>query len=308
MARALAGFWGANISTAMAYISDVTGEKDRSKNMGLIGAAFGLGFILGPAIGGLTGGLGSQLGDGPPFNESFPAVIAGVISLLNCVFAVIFLKESLPKATQKKAEKRSSHWELLSKYVRPDLLGKVFVVSFLTIFAMAHMEASLFMYVSDKFQWSMVTASFGFAYVGLIMAFTQGFLIRKLLPLLGERKILLIGFALFIVGMIFIGLSSQVWTLGVSVTLMSFGNALIFPTLIGTLSLLSDSSEQGTVMGVNQSLAALGRILGPALGGWVYGNLGWSSPFYVAGGLGFLGLLIVLKIFRQLPHAGEVRH
>jgi multidrug resistance protein len=94
LCRMFAGIFGGNIPVAMAYIADLTAEKDRSKGMGLIGAAFGLGFILGPAIGGVFGHLGNSLGSTPPFGESFPAIIASLICFANFVSAYFFLPES----------------------------------------------------------------------------------------------------------------------------------------------------------------------------------------------------------------------
>ncbi len=309
VARALAGFFGANIATAMAYIADVTPEKERSKGMGLIGAAFGLGFMLGPFFGGIFGQVGLWLGEAPPFGLSFAAVVAGIISLANFTFAFFILPESrVPNAelkTKRDYQQARPRFKLLLEHIREPVLGPLMVVFFLTTLALAHMEAALFLFVQDQFEWSLTMASFGFAYVGFIMVLTQGFLIRKMIPWLGERKLLLLGLALSALGLGGIGFSSEVGPLAIAVTLMALGTGFVNPAITGSLSLLASESQQGSVLGVNQSFSAMGRIIGPGLGGWFYRDLGPSFPFWVAAlvTLGALGLVIFL--YRRLPESGK---
>ena len=157
VARALAGFFGGNISTAMAYVADVTASKDRSKGMGLIGAAFGLGFILGPFIGGISGYLGLELGEQPPLGESFPALVAAFICFSNFVLAYFVLAESLrPSQRDDLVARRHSRLLAVFKLYQRPVLGTVMLVYFLTIFAMANMEVSLFLYVCVNFNWSLI--------------------------------------------------------------------------------------------------------------------------------------------------------
>ena len=300
-ARGLAGLFGANISTAMAYIADVTDTKSRSKGMGIVGAAFGLGFVLGPFLGGVMGHVGKQLGSQPPFAESFPALIASAICFVNFVSAFFFLHESLPVGRRAKVKKRPSRLGLIVKYGRRPQLGAVMLCFFLLAFGMANMEASLFLYVKDKFDWSLINASWGFAYVGLLIAFTQGYLIRKLLPKVGESKLILFGLIASGIGLFGVGLSDSVMFLAVAVSVMALGSGLANPSLSGTVSLLSDESEQGLVLGTNQSLASLARILGPALGGWLYQYLGMSSPFFAASGVCLVAMALILMQVKKLP-------
>ncbi|MCB0350063.1 MAG: MFS transporter [Bdellovibrionales bacterium] len=295
LARTLAGVFGANISTAMAYIADITSEKDRSKSMGLIGAAFGLGFICGPALGGVTSAFG----------ENFPALIATGLSFLNFTMALFILKESLsPEKRQKRAAK-SRIKNILEKIKQP-VVGALLFAQFSTALAMANMEASMFLYVKDKFYWDVKTASYGFAYVGVCIAFTQGVLVRKLMPRYGERILLVAGFIFFTLGMFVIGLSDWVWLLAIAMTSLALGNGMINPSVTGGLSLLTPPTEQGEIIGVNHSLAALARIIGPAVGGYIYMHISMSSPFYLAAGLGVAGLLFVWKARNSIPNAGKV--
>ena len=306
VARALAGFFGGNISTAMAYVADVTASKDRSKGMGLIGAAFGLGFILGPFIGGISGYLGLELGEQPPLGESFPALVAAFICFSNFVLAYFVLAESLrPSQRDDLVARRHSRLLAVFKLYQRPVLGTVMLVYFLTIFAMANMEVSLFLYVREKFNWSLIEASWGFAYVGVIIAFVQGYLIRKLLPMWGERKLIFLGIPFFAFGLGLIGWSDSIILLAIAVTVLGLGSGLASPALTGAISQLCSETEQGIVMGANQSLAAMARIVGPALGGWLYRDLGWSSPFFVGGVFALFALALILPKLSAVPNAGK---
>ncbi|MGE3975744.1 MAG: MFS transporter [Bdellovibrionales bacterium] len=297
--RAFAGLFGGNISTAMAYVADVTPSHERSKGMGLVGAAFGLGFVLGPFLGGILASVGLGLGTEPPFGESFSAVIAGVICLLNAGFAFFVLKESLP--ANKTLEARPSKSEMAFEYLSRPVVGPLLLASFLAVFSMAQMEPILFLYVKDVFQWDVAKASFAFAYVGVMMAFAQGYLLRKLIPIFGERKLIVAGTILTGIGLAAIGFSANMWVLAMVITIMAIGIGVRSPSLNGSVSLLCSEREQGAIMGVNQSMAAIGRILGPPLGGWMYSQFGQQVPFVVAGLTALLGLPIVLRLYDLIP-------
>jgi MFS transporter, DHA1 family, tetracycline resistance protein len=273
LARGLAGLCGANISTAMAYIADVTDEKDRSKGMGLVGAAFGLGFVLGPAIGGFFS----------RFGFSVPAFVAAGICLANAALAFFVLPESLPPERRGKGGvQQIGRFARIQKHFRNPQVSALLAGAFLLSFALSNMEASLFLLVKDRFGWGLDKASFGFAYVGIVMAFTQGFLIRKLLPRFGEESLMLGGSLLFAVGMFTVGVGPAVIWAALGMTALAVGNGLFNPSVQGRVSVLTSPQEQGEVMGVLQSLSALARIFGPPLGGLLYDHSGMSSPFLLA--------------------------
>jgi len=297
VARILAGVFSANISTAMAYIADVTPAQDRSKSMGLIGAAFGLGFVLGPAIAGLL----------THFGESFPALAAAFLSLLNFAMAALVLEESLG-AENRRQRPRVARLRNIAEKVRRPVVGSLLFAQFSTGLAMANMEASLFLYMQDRFGWDVRMSSYGFAYVGLCIAFTQGYLVRKYLPKYGERSLLIAGFVFFIIGMLFTGLSPWIWLLAVAMTALALGNGFVNPAISGSISLLTPAHEQGEVLGVNQSLAALARIIGPLMGGFGYAHVAQSSPFLAAAVLAALGLVIVWRVRARLPQAGRASY
>lgn len=290
-ARCFAGIFGGNISAAMAYMADITPKDKRSQSMGLIGVAFGLGFILGPLIGGLC----AETSYGP----NLGAFVAGGLGLTNSIFAYFFLKESRPVGMELPV--RISRWKAITHGMNIASVRAIMIMMLFQSLAMAHMEASLFMLMQDRFAWSLRNASLGFAYIGVIIVFTQGFLVRRILSKFGERGTIMMGVMLGIFGFSGISLSHDVLMATIAVTLMGVGNGLANPALIGSLSLLSDQNEQGHRMGVSQSLAALGRILGPASGGWIYQAFGQGYPFFVSSTLMVLSLCLVSVYYTHLP-------
>ena len=303
IARTLAGFFGASLSTASAYISDVTPKHERSKGMALIGAAFGLGFVIGPALGGGLAVWGHQISAEPHFDTSFASLWVAALCFANLLFGIKFLKESLSEKSESAEKKR--RLTLMFHYLNVKTLGSLMLVFMLVSLAMSSMEATLILFMGEKFKWDVKQVSFGFAYIGVIIVFTQGFLVRRLLPLWGERKVLRLGLALFTIGMFGIALSENIFAMAVTMTLLSLGNGLSNPSILGSVSLLSENSEQGATLGVTQSMSSLGRIIGPAIGGAIYSSLHITAPFWTSGVLGFAALMTVLSIYKHIPEHGR---
>lgn len=299
IARILAGFFGASISTASAYISDITPKHERSKGMALIGVAFGLGFVVGPALGGGLAVWGGSINSAPHFDTSFAAYWVSALCLLNFLFGVKFLKESLNEKSES-AEKKK-RFSVMWHYLNLKTVGPLMTVFMLCSLAMSSMEATLILFMGEKFQWEVKQVSFGFAYIGVIMIFTQGFLVRRLLPKWGERKVLTLGVLLLALGLGGIAVAGNLATMGVTMTLLALGNGLANPANLGSISLLTSSTEQGAALGVTQSMASLGRILGPLLGGYLYQQLAITSPFIASGLLALIGFAIVILISSAIP-------
>jgi MFS family permease len=188
-------------------------------------------------------------------------------------------------------------------YLKTPLVGPLMHVFFISSLSMSVMEATLVLLVGDRFGWGLREMSFGFAYVGVVSTFNQGFLVRKLLPKIGERKLLVMGLAFMALSLLTIAFSYSVAMMGVAMTILSFGNSFTNPATMGSISLLSSSEEQGAVLGTTQSLSSLGRILGPAFGGFVYSAIGNSSPFLFGAFSALIGFVIVLTIYKKLPES-----
>ena len=170
-------------------------------------------------------------------------------------------------------------------------------VYFLSGLAMAEMESMLFPFVADRFCWGLEKSSMGFAYIGILMVITQGYLVRRWMPRFGEARVLLSGLFFFALSLFLIPVSISIWLLAGTMTILAIGNGLMRPPNLGLISLSTPAEEQGAVMGVTNSLASLGRIMGPAIGGLFYERLSPNAPFYFGG---LLALLAFFLAFWQL--------
>ncbi len=309
VARILTGFFAASISTASAYVSDVTSPQERSKGMALIGAAFGMGFLFGPALGGGLTIYAETISSDPGFIASFSSYGVAVLCLFTFVFAYFKLTESLNlngqnKTTTHTAEKKN-RLQTLTKYLRSETVSPLIIIFALATLGMAMMESTLVLFMSSVFNWGIKEVSFGFAYIGFIIVFTQGFLVRKLLPRFGEKILLATGISLMSVGFLFIALAPNITIMAVAMTLLSLGNGLSNPSVMGSISLLVPENEQGLALGTTQSLSALGRVIGPALGGFLFNHFTKNLPFLLSSALTALAVVIIFILFKKLPSAGK---
>lgn len=278
ISRILAGICGANISVAQAYIADITPPEQRSKRMGLIGMAFGLGFIFGPAIAGFSIGQ---------FGASGPGWVAASFCAVNFVFAATRLAESW-KPTSEHVPHRPglSQW---SHTLRQPKIGLLIVVFFLATFCFACFETTLGLLVSRNFginfenEKDAKVVGYLFAYCGIIGALVQGGAIGRLVKKLGEAKLISISVLIMAVSFIplpylagkhpesfrdFFSSETSAWLgLLAALALLSVGSSMTRPPLFGLLSKLTPSAEQGANIGVAQGAGSLARILGPIFAG-----------------------------------------
>lgn len=312
VARILTGFFGASISTASAYISDITPKEQRSKGMALIGAAFGLGFLLGPAIGGGLTLIAETLSTDVHFITGFSSFGVAILCVATFIFAYFSLPESLTEsnreAAKKLSEQKQNRLKILLQYYHRPTVGLLIGIFGLSTFAMASMEATLVLFMKENFNWGIKEVSFGFAYIGLCIVFTQGFLVRRILPIFGEAQILRIGLSMMFLGFVVLIFADSLVGLGIAMTLLAFGNGFTNPSIMGSVSLLVSEQEQGVALGTTQSLSSLGRVLGPALGGLIFsytlfGALKTRLPFLLSGVLLLISLILITINYKNLPNA-----
>ena len=303
IARIFSGFFGASISTASAYISDVTPRQERSKGMALIGAAFGLGFLFGPAIGGGLTIWAEHLSTDAFFRTSFSSYWVAGLCLATFVFAYFNLKETLK--LNSKPEERKSRFKEMVKYFKTNTVGALIFVFFLASLAMSTMEATLVLFMKARFNWGLKEVSFGFAYVGVMIVITQGVLVRRLIPKFGEKQVLRFGLIFMAMGLCLIPVAQSLLVMAISQTLIALGIGFINPSTLGSVSLLIDAKEQGAALGTTQGMASLGRIIGPVLGGALFGSLSEGSPFIVAGLMTLIGFFVIISIYSDIPNAGQ---
>ncbi len=284
--RLLAGITAANLSTAQAYISDVTPAQERTRAMGLIGAAFGVGFILGPAVGGLLGAWGGNFAIGLA-----GALLAG----MNWLSAFLRLPESLP------AEKRRPSEGLytfplgnLPRVLAMPHVGLLAVVLFTAIFAIANLESTFILLAKHRYSLDQRACGYLFAYLGIMGAVVQGGLVGRLSTRFGEVRLLIGGYLLQAPALMLIPFAPGVGWLMVILAMMAMGGGVAGPSLNGLISKLAPPDRRGEVFGITQSLASLARVIGPTWGGWSFGHLGMSAPYISAGLLMLIASTMVI--------------
>ena len=291
LARALAGACGANISAAQAYIADVTDEKSRTPAMGMLGAALGLGFIFGPTLGGLLGGQGSA---------SLPFLVAAGLSAVNLVWAIFALREPLPAAERRAS--RALRWSSLRETLAQPRLRVLLVLFFLITLGFTEFEATFSIFAADRFHYGRREASYLFAFIGVNMVIAQGVLVRRLVPRIGEARMMVIGVGLMALGLTSLAYTNHVVQLCIALGILALGMGLQSPSLSSLISKRA-GGLQGSVLGVSQSFGSLARIIGPLIGGFLL-EQGVHVPIVAGGALLFMAtLLIAIAIDRPTESA-----
>lgn len=273
--RILAGIFAANISVASAYVTDVTTEENRSKGMGMIGAAFGIGFLLGPAMGGILSRHGYHV----------PILVAAGLSALNWIYAFARLPEPARHHKPEEVIKTS----VLSH--RPILL--FCAIYFLFTVAVSQLEATFAFFMMQRFNYDAMHVSYILALMALIMVGIQGGLIRTLTQKYGEPLLLVSGALLLAASFAFVPWSPTVVLLLLPLGFSSVGRGISQPSLMSLVSKKSPPHMRGAVMGTFQASASLGRVVGPVLAGTLF-DVSAPLPFYVAGGL--MAVVCVLSL------------
>lgn len=273
-ARMLAGFGGSNIAVAQAYIADVTTEKDRTKGMGMIGAAFGLGFVFGPMLGGILADYGYQV----------VGYSAAAFSFLAFIFATAFLKESLKKSKVTEKTKASIFsLEAYKSLLEEKRMAFFVLIYFVIVFSMANIYGTFAILGYKVFSFSDREIGYLFTIIGIVSAVVQGGLLRQFSKYISEENLVLIGIFFMMIGLG--GLPYGINFLGVAIIggFLAIGSGILQPTILGLVSREASDENQGEILGLNQSLASLARVLGPLWGGIAYEYIGYQFPFLTGG-------------------------
>jgi len=191
---------------------------------------------------------------------------------------------------------------MLKQITNPKISWLILMFFFAT-FAMANMESTLALFTEKKLGYGIREAGKLFGFIGIIIAFTQGYLIRKLFPKFGEKKILVIGPILTGIALAATGFISTTPQLMFTMALLAIGSGISNPAILGGISLLADPSEQGEVMGVNQSFSSLARILGPTCGGFLFSRLSPTAPYFLGGAVMLIACFIAVKNVSKVPNS-----
>ena len=273
LSRMLAGIAGATISTAQAYVADTTTPAERTKGMGMIGAAFGMGFIFGPAIGGILSRWGYAV----------PAYAAAGLALVAAVLAFLQLPESIPPEARAFAREARRGVAPFVDALRRPVVGTVLGLYFTATACFAGMEAILAIFCQRHYQWGPAAIGYLFAYVGIVSAFLQAGLVGKLARQFGERALVRTGLALMGAAFVASGFGPPVAFFLLAMGGVAIASGLTTPSLSSLISTATPAEEQGGILGVYQSLGSLARAVGPFLGGFAFDRVAHGAPLWIAG-------------------------
>jgi MFS transporter, DHA1 family, tetracycline resistance protein len=283
--RAIAGIGGASFTTATAYIADISNNENRTKNFGMIGAAFGIGFVVGPIIGGLLADIGLRI----------PFMVAAGLSFINFLYGYFVLPESLGKENRRPFDfKRANPWGSLKQLKNhPSLGGLVFC--FILIYMASHAVQSNWGYfVIEKFKWSPMMIGISLGIVGILVGLVQGLLIRYTNPKLGNNKSVYYGLLLYALGLILFAFASQSWMMFVFLVPYCLGG-ICGPALQAIISSNVPANEQGELQGSLTSLISLTSIFGPMLMTGLFSYFtSPRSPFHFSGISFLVGAVFML--------------
>ena len=278
-ARIIDGITGGNISTALAYIADITPPEHRSKRMGLVGAAFGLGLIFGPAIGGLL----SHVSLGAPF------LFAAALAAGNALAVYLVLPESLSATRRQEAHTHASLGEVLRES-KGTSLPLVLTTYFFATAAFSLLTATYPLFTEHRFGLGATQNGYIFACQGIIGAVIQGGLLGWLVRYSGDKVLAIAGTAILSVSLFVLPTSPTLMLLLLATAGVAVGHGLVAAPLNGMASNSVGSSAQGRVMGLMQSAGSLARVVGPVVGGWLLNHDAMyaaesfgRTPYWLAG-------------------------
>jgi DHA1 family tetracycline resistance protein-like MFS transporter len=297
LARAFAGIFAANISAAQAVISDTTTAEDRTRGMGLIGAAFALGFVFGPAIGGFLAKY---------FGYAVPIYVSAFLSLAALILCITVFKETLSpeireKNRLKKDRIRIMDFKQLYLTVKKPEMGSYIIISFFLIFSFSNIFGTFQLYAerSDGLNLQEDEIGFLFSFLGIFGAIVQSFVLKMFRNKFGDERTLVIGNFFGIFGLGLIAFSFNIPFLLFVLTILALGNGLYTPTTLSLISQNAPHDEQGKILGINQSLGSLARFFGPLWGGFVYQNFGYKFPFITGGVFMILITIYSYKVMKD---------
>lgn len=286
--RIIAGITGASLTTANAYIADVSTKETRVKNFGLVGAAFGLGFIIGPVLGGFLGQYGTRI----------PFYAAAILCFINFIYGYFILPESLDKSRRKPFQFKNVNplggFMLVKKYPKTIKLFWVFIIFHVASHAI---NTNWSYYNIYKFNWSEKEIGLSLGLTGLLASISQGFLIRKIHPRLRTKNTIYLGFSLFIISSLLFAFAFKSWMM--YAILIPYGlGSFFYPVMQSEVTSNISEKEQGELQGIITSIMSLGAIIGPVLmTNTFYFFTHNNAPFIFAGMPFILASILLLIAF-----------
>lgn len=288
LSRLVDGVLGSNFTIAQAYLSDISSKKNRAKALGLSGVAFGVGFLIGPAIGGF---LATRYG------YSLPAFIAAAMAFATILITTFILPETIKEIKPGPIDLKIISLEEFAKYFKMPSLKRKFLIFFFYILAHVTWVTGFSLFADRSLGWDPARIGWAMTYVGVVSIITRGYLINKMIDILGERWVIKLAAISMMIGLSVVAFLNKTWHFYVVMTFFSLGSGSMRPTLLAQISKTAPKGEQGGVMGISNSLGSIAQIIGPIIAGLMLtyffpGALGIAAALSMA-----LGFIIILKEF-----------
>ncbi len=307
IARVVGGIFATTNATANAYVADISAPGERSRNFGLVGAAFGFGFVAGPLLGGFLGSIDLRL----------PFFAAGALAAANLLFGFLALPESLePKNRKTFSVAAANPFATLARIARFPGLGALMAALFLTSIGQRGLEAIWVLYLDHRFGWGVRDASISLAFVGFLFIVVQGGMVGPIVRRFGEWRVVAGGFALSAVTLGAYGLATRGWMVYPLIAMHILGNALATPALTAICSRQAPENEQGLLQGTLSSINAVAIIIGPFAASMVLSAVTASPPLLDLPGAWFIisallfgagAALVVRQMARQAQIPAAMR-
>lgn len=297
--RLIAGICGASITTAMAYIADISTPEKRSSNFGMVGAAFGLGFIIGPTLGGILGEFGPRV----------PFYTAAGLTFLNWLYGYFILPESLPAHKRRKFDwKRANPLGALKQLKKYPLLSTLIFALFFVYVASHSVQSTWSFFTIGKFNWSESMVGYSLGVAGILVALVQGLLIRIINPKLGPNKSVYTGMIMYMVGLTLFAFASKGWMMFAFLVPYCLGG-ITGPAIQGIMANQVPDTQQGELQGIFASMVSIASIIGPPLMTGLFAFFtSVQAPAYFPGApfllAAFLTLVSLLLSARSLTKHG----
>lgn len=296
--RIIDGITGGNIGTIFAYFADIIPKEQRTKYFGWMSAIVGVGTIIGPTLGGLLA----------KFGYSVPMYFGAIITLLNVIYGLFFMPESLDKNNRLKeiTFTRLNPFIQLANILSIKNLKRLLISAFLLWVPNGSLQAIFSQFTMDTFSWKPVLIGLVFSIMGAQDIISQSLIMPKLLTKLSDVQIAILGIVSEIIGYSLIAASALLsfYPLFIcGIFIFGFGDSIFGPSFNGMLSKSVDSSEQGRIQGGSQSIQALARIIGPIVGGQIYVSLGHSAPAF----MGIILLTAAIPVLYRCMHINNAK-
>ena len=296
--RAFAGVFGASFSAAGAYIGDISNDANRARNFGFIGAAWGSGFTLGPAIGGF---VAAHVDPRAPF------FVAAALALANVAFGLFALPESLPVALRRKFEwKRANPFGAFKSLAHLPMIAGLLFAMFLYQMAHDSLPAVWMFYTQHKFNWDPAQMGLSLTFVGIMTVIVMGGLTGVVVPKLGERRAILLGFGMMTLGFLGYAFAAQGWMIYPALAIGSLGG-IANPAVQSVMSKQAGPTSQGELQGANASIASVAAVLSPIFMTQTFSYFSTpaapvvfpGAPYLVSGVLTLCCVLICARAVKQ---------